>query len=160
MSPADSAENRMTLWVSAVAFCTLPFYFCQVRMVCHLWRAPHPAECWLQGPSPRSKVPGTGRWSSGRGTLCSGSVEHREPCTAGRFGGVLSANTTYFPCPRNLVASWRGTSGTFPTNLLPPMLSECDPAVCIVTSSLWRFSTTGDLSPLMQFPSFLLHNIP
>lgn len=116
--PAVSAENLTTLWVSAVAICTLHLDFCQVRMVCHPWRAPHPTQCWLQGHSPGSKVPVTGRRSGGRGAPCSrarGAVRSRD------VWGLLSANTTYFPRLRGLVASRRGTSGTFPRDFLPPV---------------------------------------
>lgn len=35
--------------------------------------------------------------------------------------GLLSANMTYFPRLRGLVASRRGTSGTFPRDFLPPV---------------------------------------
>lgn len=45
-----------------------------------------------------------------------GSVERGEPCAAGMFGGLLSANTTYLPRLRSLVASWRGAPGTFSTD--------------------------------------------
>lgn len=101
--PAVSAENLTTLWVSAVAICTLHLDFCQVRMVCHPWRAPHPTQCWLQGHSPGSKVPVTGRRSGGRGARCSricgGSVGHGEPCAAGMFGGSsLQTRPTSLAC--------------------------------------------------------------
>lgn len=91
----------MTLWVSTVAISTLRFYFCQVRMVCHLWRAPHPTECWLQGHSPRSKVPVTGRRSGGRGTPCSwicgaqGAVRSRD---VGEGGSSLQTRPTVLTC--------------------------------------------------------------
>lgn len=95
--PAVSAENLTTLWVSAVAICTLHLDFCQVRMVCHPWRAPHPTQCWLQGHSPGSKVPVTGRWSGGRGALCSRICGARGAVRSRDVWGLLSANTTYFP---------------------------------------------------------------